>query len=499
MPKRTSIGIRKSGKLPRLVPPLPNQQRLRTVIVGAGIAGRLVLEELQRHSRLGYVPVGFLDDDLRKQRRKIGGLPVLGRLSQLPQLARRNRIQMALLAIPSAPGSLHRRLAALSRAAGVEFRVVPGVYEVLQRDTAAATIRPASLEDFFRRKPVPFDLEAMRRTLTGKTVLVTGAAGSIGNELCRQLAPFKPKRLVILDHEENNLYDSLLGLQAEYPAVPIEALVGDIRDRGRIRSVLSANKPAVVYHAAAYKHVPIMETNLLEAIKTNILGTAVLIEETARAGVLRFVLISTDKAVNPSSVMGACKRFGELMVVSAASHFSKTAFMVVRFGNVVRSRGNVFERFMQQIAKGGPVTLTHPKMARYFMTREEATQLVMQASAWGKGGETFVLDMGRQIKVVDLARQMVRLAGLRPGVDIRFVWTGLRKGEKLREELLTPQERAKSTRHKRIRVFRSRALSWRGVQSALKAFGRVVKSEQLARGRQLLHRYVPNYRQPRHA
>ncbi len=482
----------------RLVPPLPNQQRLRTVIVGAGIAGRLVLEELQRHNRLGYIPVGFLDDDPRKQRRKIGGLPVLGHLSQLPQVARSNRIQLALLAIPSASGSVHRRLAVLSQAAGIEFRIVPGVYEVLRRDTAASTIRPASLEDFFRRKPVPFDLEAMRLTLTGQTVLVTGAAGSIGNELCRQLAPFEPKRLIILDHEENNLYDSLLGLQSEYPALAIEALVGDIRDRDRIRSILAAYKPAVVYHAAAYKHVPIMETNLLEAIKTNIIGTAVLIEETARAGVLRFVLISTDKAVNPSSVMGSCKRFGELMVISAAEHFRKTAFMVVRFGNVVRSRGNVFERFMQQIAKGGPVTLTHPKMARYFMTREEATQLVMQASAWGSGGETFVLDMGRQIKVVELARQMIQLAGLRPGVDIGFVWTGLRKGEKLREELLTPQERATSTRHKRIRVFKSKALSWRTIQSALKAFAAAVKSEQLVRGRRMLHRYVPNYKEPHH-
>lgn len=481
-----------------LVPPVPGRQRLRTAILGAGIAGRLVLEELRRHRRLGYVPLGFLDDDPRKHRRTIGGLPVWGPLSALPVVAQRHRLQVAIFAIPSAPGTLHRRITRLAQASRMTLRVVPGFYEVLQRDTVAGPIRLVRLEDFFRRPPVPFDLEAMRQTLTGKSVLITGAAGSIGHELCRQLATFEPRQLLLFDHEENNLYDTYLTLRESHPSLALQILIGDIRDRSRIRSVLQSHHPEVVYHAAAYKHVPIMEFNLLEAIKTNISGTAILIEEAARSGVGRFVLISTDKAVNPSSVMGACKRFAELVTLSAARRFPTTAFIVVRFGNVVPSRGNVIERFSQQIARGGPVTITHPAMARYFMTREEAAQLVMQASAWGRGGEIFVLEMGRQVKVAQVAREMIRLVGLRPGSDVPIVLTGVRPGEKLREELVTPKERAHSTQHRRIRVVLRPAPPWRTIAAALRAFAQAIASEDPVQGRRLLQRYVDAYKEPRY-
>lgn len=483
---------------PRLLPPLPRRQHLRTLILGGGIAGRLVVEELRRHRQLGYQPVGFLDDDKRKRYRRIDGLPVLGSLAQLPVLAKRHRIQLVLLAIPSASGALHRRITRLVQSAGVELRVLPGLYEVLQHDTAAGIARPVNLEDFFRRAPIAFDVDRMRQMLTGKTVLITGAAGSIGQELCRQLAPFEPRELLLIDHEENNLYDTYLALHSEFPSLSLQVFVADIRDRRRIRDILQTRRPDVLYHAAAYKHVPIMEFNALEAIKTNVLGSAVLVEEAARAGIRRFVLISTDKAVNPSSVMGACKRCAELIVQSAAARFPSTAFLVVRFGNVVRSRGNVFERFAQQIAKGGPVTLTHPQMRRYFMTREEATQLVMQASVLGRGGELFVLDMGAQVKVSTMAYQMIRLAGLRPGVDVPIVWIGLRPGEKLKEELLTPREQARSVKFQRIRKIESPALPWRTVATALRAFAQAAASEDPIRGKNLLHRYVANYQEPGH-
>jgi len=479
-----------------LVESLPRRARQRTVILGAGIAGRLVLEELRRHRRIGAMAIGFLDDDVRKQRRRIGGLPVWGALAALPMMAQRHRLQLAILAIPSAPGALHHRVTRLAHAASVALRVVPGFYEVLQRDTAAGIVRPVRLEDFFRRPPVPFDLEAMRQTLTDKSILITGAAGSIGQELCRQLAAFHPRQLVLVDHEENNLYETFLALRRQHASLPLQVFVGDIRDRLRMRTILHAHQPDVVYHAAAYKHVPVLEWNLVEAIKTNVLGTAILIEEAARAGVGRFVLISTDKAVNPSSVMGACKRVAELIVLSASKRFPQTASMVVRFGNVVPSRGNVVERFSQQIAEGGPVTVTHPKMKRYFMTREEAAQLVMQASAWGRGGETFILDMGAQLPVVTIAREMIRLAGLQPGRDIPIVYTGIRPGEKLQEELVTPQERARSTQHQRIRVVQSPPVPWKRMAAALRTFASAVAREDPVHGRRVLHRYLPTYKEP---
>lgn len=480
----------------RVITPVPHRKKVRTIILGAGIAGRLILEEIERHPDLGYVPLGFLDDDAGKRKRRIGGFPVLGKLDDLPAVARKQNADLALLAIPSATGSLHQRIIDFAENAGVELRVVPGMYEVLQKDTIAGKIRPMMVEDLVRRPPVPFDLNALRQTLSGKTVLITGAAGSIGNEICRQVAKFSPRLLILFDHEESNLYEAVLSLEESCPQLSVQAELGDIRNRMRVRRVLQRYQPDVIYHAAAYKHVPMMEINPIEGIKTNIFGTQVVVEEAIEQQVPRFVLISTDKAVNPSCVMGACKRFAEMLVTALAKKAKHTACMVVRFGNVMASRGNVLERFSQQIERGGPITITHPKMKRFFMTREEAAQLVMQASALGEGGELFVLDMGRPVAIFDLAKQMIRLAGLRPNEDIDIEYTGMRAGEKLSEELFTSEEEARSTKHQRVHRVDPATKPWRSIAAALKAFQRCVDDEDALLAKNLLRRYVPNYKEP---
>jgi len=420
----------------------------RALIVGAGDAGVLVARELKNQNG-GLAPVGFIDDDPDKQRLSILGLPVLGKREQIPSVVKRRDVALIIIAMPSVDGLIIRELVQICRSTPAEVKILPGVYQFLEGHVSVSYLRPVQLEDLLHREPVSVDLQEIAGYLKGETVLVTGAGGSIGSELCRQVAGFSLKKLVLLDHGENGIHDVWLELKERHPEAPLTAEIADIRDRPRIDYVFQKHRPAVVFHAAAHKHVPLMERHPDEAVKTNVFGARNLAEAADRAGVKVFVMISTDKAVNPSSVMGATKRMAELLV-QQLDRLSETRFCAVRFGNVLGSNGSVVPIFERQIKNGGPVTITHPEMKRYFMTISEAVSLVIQAGAMAEGGEIFILDMGQPVKIVDLARDLIRLSGLDPDKDMAIKFTGIRPGEKLSEELLTPSEGATATRHRRI-------------------------------------------------
>jgi len=422
----------------------------RTLIIGAGDAGVMVARELKNHDS-GLMPVGFIDDDPYKQKHTVLGLPVLGARERIPYAVQRHNIQTIIIAMPSADARTIKETFNICKQTNLEIKILPGVYQILNGRVSVDSLRPVEIEDLLHREPVRVDLGEMAGYLTGETVLVTGAGGSIGSELCRQIAGFGPGRLVLLGHGENSIHKIWLEMEARFPELPLNIAIADIRDKLRIEYIFQEYKPGVVFHAAAHKHVPLMEFNPGEAVKTNVFGTINLVEAADRAGTGTFVAVSTDKAVNPSSVMGATKRLAEL-VVQSMDRKSDTRFVAVRFGNVLGSRGSVVPIFERQIKEGGPVTVTHPEMKRYFMTIPEAVQLVIQAGAMADGGEIFILDMGEPVKIVDLAREMIKLSGLEPDKDIKIKFTGIRPGEKLFEELLTTEEGAASTKHKRIFV-----------------------------------------------
>jgi FlaA1/EpsC-like NDP-sugar epimerase len=431
----------------------------RVLIVGAGDAGAAVARELKNHnghgSLNGYqrVPIGFLDDDPTKQGQRMFGLPVLGKRQDLPRLVEDYGVKEIIIAIPSAPGRVIREIVDICSTTSAKLRILPGMYELIDGRVSVSQIREVQVEDILGRKPVQVDLEAMAGYLAGRVVLVTGAGGSIGAELCRQVARFRPQKLVLLGHGENSIYDIHMELMSSHRELELAPVVADIKDLAALEVVFSKHGPQVVFHAAAHKHVPLMEENPAEAVKNNILGTWNLARVANKYHAENFVLISTDKAVNPTSIMGATKRVAE-MVVQEMSKSSKTVFSAVRFGNVLASRGSVVPLFKKQIAKGGPVTVTHPEMTRYFMTIPEAVQLVVQAGALARGGEVFILDMGEPVKIVDLARSMIRLSGFEPDEEIEILFTGIRPGEKLFEEILTTAEGIGATRHRRIFVAR---------------------------------------------
>jgi FlaA1/EpsC-like NDP-sugar epimerase len=411
-----------------------NGKSKRALVIGAGDAGALVVRELQKTSQLNLFPVGFLDDDPAKQRHVIHGVTVIGKVADLPAAVDRHGIDEVIIAIPSAPGALVRMVNDVCRLKGIPSRTMPGIYELIGGRVNVSRLREVDITDLLRREPVRVNDEAVGAALEGRRVLVTGAGGSIGRELCRQIARRSPSRLVLLGHGENSIFEILLELQNDYPDLEFHPVIADVRNAERLSQIFKQHQPQIVFHAAAHKHVPLMEINVVEAVTNNVIGTHVVVQTALAHHVERLVLISTDKAVRPSSVYGATKRLAEMIVLEAARN-TRRAFTVVRFGNVLGSRGSIIPIFKQQIANGGPVTITHPDMYRYFMTIPEAVYLVLQAASMENGGETFVLNMGEPVRILDLAEDLIRLSGLEPHRDIEIAYTGIRPGEKLTEEL----------------------------------------------------------------
>ena len=409
-------------------------KRKRVLIIGAGDAGALVVRELQKSSQLNLMPIGFLDDDPAKQNNKLYGVPVIGVISDLVDILDSQPVDEVIIAIPSAPGKIVRSVTDVCRQNGVPSRTMPGIFELIGGKVNVSRLREVEITDLLRRKPVETDDRLIGASLSGKNVLITGAGGSIGREISRQVARWRPAKLILLGHGENSIFETLLELGEDYSTLSILPIIADVRDMTRLEAIFQTNRPEVVFHAAAHKHVPLMEINIEEAISNNVIGTRNVVQVSVKSAVDRFVFISTDKAVKPINVYGATKRLAEMVVIDAAQRTGR-AFTVVRFGNVLGSRGSVVPLFKSQIARGGPVLITHPEMERYFMTIPEAVHLVLQASAMGQGGEAFILNMGAQIRIVDLAEDLIRLSGLEPGIDIEIEFTGVRRGEKLSEDL----------------------------------------------------------------
>lgn len=437
----------------RVRPSLPEISEKLTLLIGAGAAGALVARELRHRPDLGVTPVGFLDDDVTKLGSIIEDLPVVGTTSQIVELSKKHGIDQVLVTIAGPSASAVRAVLERCSENGIEAKILPGLYEIVTGQVALDRIRPVAIEDLLQRDPISLDRASMDASYRGKRVLITGAGGSIGSELCRQIAAFEPATLFLLEQAENPLFHIERELRQAFPALRVLPIIADVTDSNRVRRVFEELRPHVVIHAAAHKHVPLMEANPGEAIKNNVFGTKAVADASHACEAEAFVLISTDKAVNPTSVMGASKRAAELYVQSLAQS-SKTKYVAVRFGNVLGSAGSVVPIFQEQIRRGGPVTVTHPEMRRYFMTIPEATQLVLQAGALGAGGEIFVLDMGEPVRIADLARDLIRLSGFRPELDIRVEFTGMRPGEKLFEELATTEEQAEKTRHPKIFIGR---------------------------------------------
>ncbi len=441
-------------------------ERNRVLLIGAGQAGVIVARELRSRPDLGLDAVAFLDDDVNKKGSQIAGLPVLGTTAQLVEIARQKRVTRALITIANASGADIRRIAVLCKSAGIDTKIIPGIYEIVGDTINLSRIREVAIEDLLGREPVTLDTAALSAGLRDKVVMVTGAGGSIGSELCRQLCRYAPKKLILVERFENSLFEihrELLNKSrseggAEMSGCEeLDPRIADVCDRRRMEQLFTELSPQVVFHAAAHKHVPMMELNPGEAIKNNVRGTMVVAETADRFGAEAFVMISTDKAVNPTSMMGASKRVAEIFTQGLALR-SKTKFITVRFGNVLGSNGSVIPIFKEQIARGGPVTVTHPEMRRYFMTIPEASQLVLQAGTMGQGGEIFILDMGEPVKIVDLARDLIRLSGMTPDEDIEIVFSGVRPGEKLFEELSVSAEQADKTKHPKIFIGRTSSL-----------------------------------------
>jgi FlaA1/EpsC-like NDP-sugar epimerase len=467
----------------------------RTLLVGAGSAGLLVAKEAEARPQLGVLPVGFVDDDRTKIGTMVHGVPVLGTTSELPEIAHRIRADQVLVTMVDAPGSTVRRLVRSCNEIDLAVKIIPGIHEIVDGKVSLSRARDVAIDDLLGRDPVKLDESAISGDFGGKVVLVTGAGGSIGSELCRQLCRFGVKRLVLLEQAENALFEIHRELIAAYPDLDIVPVIGDITDRARMEVVFQEHRPKVVLHAAAHKHVPMMEWNPGEAVKNNVFGTMCVADLAGEFRAERFVMISTDKAVNPTSIMGATKRVAELYIQSLSGK-STTRYVAVRFGNVLGSTGSVIPIFRQQIAKGGPVTVTHREMRRYFMTIPEASQLVIQAATMGKGGEIFILDMGEPVYVYDLAKDMIRLSGLKPGEDIEIQITGMRPGEKLFEELSVANEAAEKTYHPKIFVGRLAKQSVDALTPKLAALQHGTEGIELAGVRRLLQQIVTEYAPP---
>jgi FlaA1/EpsC-like NDP-sugar epimerase/lipopolysaccharide/colanic/teichoic acid biosynthesis glycosyltransferase len=479
---RQTLGVR----------PETHQSRKRVLIVGAGDAGAMVAREMKSNPHLGLEPVGFVDDNPAKIGIWLRDLPVLGASIDLPRLVRAHQIDEVLVAMPTAPGKSIRRIVSLCHEAGVESKTIPGIYELISGKVSVNYLRNILIDDLLRREPVEVDESGISSYLENKRVIITGAGGSIGSELTRQVARYNPTSLMLLGHGENNIYAITQEMQNAFLDLDIQACIADIRDTERIEHIFRHYQPQVVFHAAAHKHVPLMETNICEAISNNVLGTQVMLKAAHKTHVERFVLISSDKAVDPVNIMGATKRVAELLVQDMARRH-QINFVAVRFGNVLGSRGSVVPLFQQQIAEGGPITVTHPEMERFFMTIPEAVHLVIQAGALGQGGEIFVLDMGQQIKIVDLARDMIELSGLKPGEDIDIVFTGVRLGERLSEQLFSSHENIRPTSHPKILAINSSPQNDRfSAQQAIEALKEAAIRQDEAQIYAILSNLLPN-------
>ncbi len=425
----------------------------RVLIVGAGRAGEMLVRDMLRDRSKSYVPVGFVDDNPRRLGSDVQGMPVIGTTDQIPELVRDEAVDLILLAVPSATSQQMQRIVALCEEARAPFRTVPQLESLMSGRVSIQALRDVAIEDLLGRELVQLDREGIATGLAGKAVLVTGAGGSIGSELCRQIAQIGPERLVLLENCEHNLYQIDSELRRSFPSLALHLCLGDVTDPLAVESAFRHAEPNIVFHAAAYKHVPLLEGQARQAVRNNVLGTMRVAQAAAARGVDRFVLISTDKAVSPSNVMGATKRVAELYCQCLTSE-SRTRFIAVRFGNVLGSAGSVVPLFRAQIAAGGPVTVTDPEVERFFMTIPEACQLILQAAVLGEGGEVFVLDMGEPVKIRYLAEQMIRLSGKRPELDVPIHYIGLRPGEKLYEELFYEDEDLHPTPHPKIRMAR---------------------------------------------
>ena len=439
----------------------------RVLIVGAGNAAETVIREILRMREERYRVVGLVDDDRSKAGLYIHGVPVLGPCEDIRRVCEEQDVQEIIIAMPSAAQKQLRRVVGLCSGTQLKFQSLPSVSDLIAGRMTVSQIRPVDINDLLSRQAVELDTEAVARFLRDRRVLITGAGGSIGSEMCRQVCRYEPKELILVEQAETPLFEIENELRADHPEIPLTAVICDIFDRGRVMEVWGRHRPEVVIHAAAHKHVPLMERNPCEAIKNNILGTRNVADASCDHGVGEFVMISTDKAVNPSSVMGVSKRVAEMYTQALNGRDGcKTQFKAVRFGNVLGSSGSVVPTFRRQIAAGGPVTVTHPEMTRYFMTIPEASQLVLQAAATGAGGQIFLLNMGEPVKIVDLARNMITLSGFRPDEDIEIVFTGIRPGEKLFEELRTDGEDVEPTVHPKILIWMHAAVLWEEVQKA---------------------------------
>lgn len=476
----------------RLKSPARSDNRKRLLIVGAGDAAQTISREISGRPSLGYELVGYADDDPRKLHQAVHGVAVLGTTRDISELAGEHRLDEVIIAIPSASSELMRQIVAQCQAAGVQYRTLPALRQIIGGNVTFSRIRQVEVEDLLHREPYRPDLNGLASYIGGSQVLVTGAAGSIGSELCRQIAELGPARLIMFDIGENGLYEIDMEIRQRHPALAVETVIGNVRSRDKAEAMMRLHHPGIVFHAAAHKHVPLMEINPDEAVLNNVVGTGVWLDAADRHGVERFVLVSTDKAVNPTSIMGASKRIAGMMV-HCQSQGSRTRFVVVRFGNVLGSNGSVVPLFRRQIAAGGPVTVTHPEMERYFMTIGEAARLIIQAGALGSGGEVFVLDMGQPVKIVDLARDMIKLSGLREGADIRIEFTGIRPGEKLYEEPLTQIEGTTATRYEKIFQARLDDCDPEALRRGVKELERLARRRDAEGIKAKLMELVPSY------
>lgn len=463
----------------------------RVMVVGAGEAGAAVVKELKTHEELKSIPVALMDDNELKIGRKVCGVKVFGDRYHIRKIAKQQSIDEIIVAIPSSSKKEIREILEECSRTKCKLRMVPGMYELIDGQVEIEKIREVDIEDLLGREPVKVDLQEICGYISHRSVLITGGGGSIGSELCRQIATFRPRKLIILDIYENNAYDIQNELRRNDPALDLEVVIASVRDKSRLDEVFSKYKPEVVFHAAAHKHVPLMEDNPQEAIKNNVLGSLNVVHCADEYGVSKFVLISTDKAVNPTNVMGATKRITE-MIVQSMKDRSKTEFVAVRFGNVLGSNGSVIPLFKDQIKSGGPVTVTHPDVTRFFMTIPEAAQLVIQAGAMAKGGEIFVLDMGEPVKIIDLAEKLIRLSGFEPDVDVDIKVTGLRPGEKLYEELLMSEEGLTETRHKKIFIGKPLNIDYKVLMSEINQLKKYIYGES-SEVKDYIEHMVPTY------